>query len=264
MNTGTVIFSLDFELGWGHRRIRPEYNTRLREREDRLFEYLIDVIDLFTNYSIPGTWATVGKLGEIGEDDLFHAPTILDYLVDAPVNHEIGLHSYEHRRYDEMSREEVKMDLDCTIKALQDWVENPETIVFPRNRIAHVDAIQEFGVSGYRSKEALEQTNRLQRLLMPNTYSQTPQSPPVAVPGSIFLAANRPRWYRRWYAHRGLKYAIEQTDLVHYWLHPHNVVTDRMAISELDSLLKKVRDAESRGDVDVHTMASYLDKVSKG
>jgi len=256
MSTGRVVFSLDFELGWGHRSPNPAYVDRLAEQRSRLHAEVRRLVDLFDEHGVPATWAVVGKLVEDGEEDVFHAPRTFEYLLNADADHDIGFHSHEHRPYDELTGSEARQDIEDGVAALQDWDVTPTSFVFPGNRVTHTDLLAEYGFSCYRVPPALLWRARVRHLLTPGTHSLPQEAtPPIGIPSSAFLAARRPSRYRVWHALRGLQRARARGKLVHYWLHPHNVVTDGSLRAELETLLGRVRRAADAGEVQVETMA---------
>lgn len=259
MRTGRVIFSLDFELGWGHRLTRPSYVEDLRSEGDKIRHNIKELMDLFENYNIPATWAVVGKLVESGTDDLFHAPDLFEYLLDSEVEHEIGLHSYAHEPYEELSPTEAQEDLQEGIDSLREWGYRPESFVFPQNKIAHLDFLHNEGFKNYRGAQPSALSSFPWGLLTPKTFAvpDTVQ-PPVRIPSSMFLATRRPSTYRRRYALRGLSRAMDRKELVHYWVHPHNIVTDKSLLAEMETLLNRTRSALDKGKIQIQTMAQEV------
>lgn len=255
MTVGRVTFSLDFELGWGHRRTRPAYVEQLREHGEHIREQIAALIDLFERYDIPATWAVVGKLVESGDDPIFHAPELFEYLLDSRPDHEVGLHSFSHEPYDQLSATTARNDLKEGIDALAAWGCHPTSFVFPQNRIAHLNLLDEQGIRCFRGEQE-ESALSLSNPVTPETFELPDGNAfPMRVPTSMFLATRRPGWYRRWYAHRGLASVTDNQRLVHYWLHPHNVVTDSTLLPELEELLERVRSAADDGEIRLQTLS---------
>lgn len=259
MSVGRVVFSLDFELGWGHRRSRPSYVEQLRSRQGTVRKQIEELIALFDRYDVPATWAVVGKLVEPGDDQLFHAPDLFESLLDSGPAHDIGLHSFSHEPYDRLSASAAREDLADGIGALEGWGCPPDSFVFPQNRIAHLDLLGEQDLRCYRGKQE-DSSLSLRRLFTPETFDRpTSRSQPVRVPSSVFLAARRPSWYRRRYALRGLERTVDRQGLVHYWLHPHNVVTDSALVDEIETVLEAVRSMEDDGKIQIRTVTQVAD-----
>lgn len=150
--TGTVVISLDFELGWGHRRTRPEYVDRIRQRADKIELWIRRLLGLFDDYEIAATWAVVGKLLEDGSDPVFSNPALIGCVQDSGIDHEIGLHSYAHQPFDDMIKSEVRDDVSAGQQILSEYGIEPESFVFPQNRIAHLDILAVSGIRTYRDK----------------------------------------------------------------------------------------------------------------
>lgn len=237
--TGTVVVSLDFELGWGHRRTRPEYVRKLREDPDATIDRIRELIDLFEEYEIPATWAVVGELVTEGDDPLFHNPDLFEYLLDSDVDHEIGLHSHSHRDFDSLSEAEAREDLEAGVSALAEWGIEPESFVFPRNRIGHVELLREYGFRYYRTDSQDSKFDKLKALISPQgTSLSIKDETPLDVSGTMFLAAHHPEQFVRWKVKWDLKRAALSGGLVHYWLHPHNVATDPHLLSMLEDVFQ--------------------------
>lgn len=256
MSTGRVVFSLDFELGWGHRLTRPSYVDSLRSEGNRIRRRVKDLIDLFELYDIPATWAVVGNLVKSGTDDVFHAPDLFEYLLNAEVEHEIGLHSFAHKPYDQLSPSAARVDLTKGIDALQDWGQRPEAFVFPQNRITHLDILQEEEFECYRGTPPKLLSSFPWGMVTPKTFNvSATKHPPARIPSSLFLAARRPSAYRCWYALRGLSRAMSKGELIHYWFHPHNVVTDRSLLTGMETLFEETRSAADKREIQLQTMS---------
>jgi peptidoglycan/xylan/chitin deacetylase (PgdA/CDA1 family) len=256
MSTGQVVFSLDFELGWGHRETRPAYVDELRARGSLVRERITELIELFERYDIPATWAVVGKLVEPGEDPMFHAPDLFETLLDSQPDHEIGLHSYAHKFYNRLSEPDAREDLKLGIDSLAEWGIQTCSFVFPQNKINHVNLLNNMDVECYRGGKRDLKSSFPQGILNPETFARSvTRSEPIYVPVSMYLAARRPKWYRRWYAHLGLKTAVRRGEMIHYWLHPHNIITDDKLFSGIELLLKKVKCLKSARQLEIKTMS---------
>lgn len=260
---GTVVISLDFELGWGHKRIRSEYIEELRNNESKIEPRINALIELFDSYNIGATWGVVGELLRNDEDSLFHNPGLINTLNKSDVDHDIGLHSYSHRSYDNLTRDEAREDLAKGLNALSKFDIDPDSFIFPRNRINHTETLAEVGFKCYR-------TGRGGRIQNPVTNAVPAIAVPgreefglVSVPGSLFLAAPaRPVTILRFQAALGLWRAIRNDAIVHFWLHPHNVVTRPEILDLLESTFSKIHDYRNSGDITVKTMTLIAETYS--
>jgi peptidoglycan/xylan/chitin deacetylase (PgdA/CDA1 family) len=250
--TGTVVFSLDFELGWGHTDIRPEYVCQLRSKSSERFERIRSLIDAFDEYEIPATWAVVGKLTESGDDPLFHNPSLFQYLLNADMEHDIGLHSYEHPSFTDISEDSARSDIQSGIDALQQWGIRPRSFIYPQGHISHIQILSELGLEFYRSKKPPSQISLLKQLILPPITDypiKDGEAEVTPVPETMFLAARRPNWHRKWRVSRALEQAATNGGLVHLWLHPHNVVSRPTTIDLIQHILRQIRELRASGDL---------------
>lgn len=183
---GALVISLDFELHWGVRDVRPVAAYR-----DNLLGVRAAVpalLRLFAEFEVHATWATVGflccedkrelldalpsrrpayvrpelspygALGEVGEgerDDPFHfAPSLVRLIAEAP-HQEIGTHTLSHYYCLEpgQSPEDFRADLSAALRLMRRKLGRvPRSIVFPRNQVAapYVQVCGEAGLVAYR------------------------------------------------------------------------------------------------------------------
>lgn len=183
---GTFVISLDFELHWGVRDKRSieQYGTNLLG----VRKAIPAMLDLFREYDVHATWATVGflffdtkaellsslpekkpeyaharlspyrALGEIGEDeksDPYHfAPSLIRKILDTP-GQELGTHTFSHYYCLEPGQDAecFKADLEAAKRiASKKFGIDLRSIVFPRNQFqpAYLNACKELGFSAYR------------------------------------------------------------------------------------------------------------------
>jgi peptidoglycan/xylan/chitin deacetylase (PgdA/CDA1 family) len=169
MQQGIFTISLDFELHWGgvEKRTLPEYNQYFQNTR----EVIPRMLELFNEYGIHVTWATVGmlfhpslrdlfahapkrrplyedstistyryiakELPEGGEQELpFHfAPSLIE-LIKATPNQEIGTHTYSHYYCNEPGQTVVdfRADLRAAVQVACTKGVQLRSLVFPRNQ----------------------------------------------------------------------------------------------------------------------------------
>lgn len=182
---GILLTTLDFELAWG---------VRDKKTLDSYKENLLGVrsvvpklLDVFREYNIHATWATVGFLffenrdelikalpakrpnyanrrlcpyeymNSIGrdekEDPLHYASSLIQLIVSCPYQ-EIATHTFSHYYCLERGQDTAtfKADLEAAISAAQRYHLSVESIVFPRNQFNndYISVCAEKGIKAYR------------------------------------------------------------------------------------------------------------------
>jgi peptidoglycan/xylan/chitin deacetylase (PgdA/CDA1 family) len=185
---GALVISLDFELHWGIRDI-PGARSTFKERVLGARRAIPRLLDLFEDFGIAATWATVGFLfasnreelelfapkvrprykrrelspydepiGNDEDDDPLHfAPSLIEAIRQRS-RQEIGTHTFSHYYCLEpgQSRESFAADLaSATAIAAHRGVEL-RSIVLPRNQFneAYEDLLVDAGLSCYRGNQA--------------------------------------------------------------------------------------------------------------
>jgi hypothetical protein len=185
-NLGALVVSLDFELHWGVRDLPLELH---RARILGAREAVVRMLDLFDEYGISATWATVGMLfaetrtemeeflpavrpgyrdrrldpyGErIGasesEDPLHFAPSLIR-RIQAQGRQEIGSHTFSHYYCLEPGQTvlQFKADLNSAVGIAARRGIRIQSLVLPRNQMTaeHLAVLPEFGVRCYRGVES--------------------------------------------------------------------------------------------------------------
>lgn len=208
------MISIDTELSWGTFDVGrvdsylPAYN-RTRSVVNRL-------INLFDEYEVSATWATVAHLlhdcgGEhradpgpdywwidnwygslpcvTGRDrSLWYAPEMIDAIRQCQTPQEIGVHAYSHLILGERgcSSRVAKREIDEAIRIMESHGIEPESFVFPRNSIGHQEILSENGVRIYRGRDA----RWYERRALPDVIRKVPRyieeatkiTPPSVIP----------------------------------------------------------------------------------
>lgn len=181
---GALVISLDFEIHWGVRDLKSaegDYRPHLLgERQS-----VPAMLELFREFEVAATWATVGFLfarskddlekykppilpeyknarlfpydQEVGDDeaaDLLHyAPSLIELVRQTP-RQEIGTHTYSHYYCLEagQTRESFAADLQSAVSIAADYGIRPTSIVFPRNQHnpAYEDVLREQKIVCFR------------------------------------------------------------------------------------------------------------------
>ena len=202
--SGTVVISLDAELGWGYRDRSPFPTARIESARSAWRR----LIDLFDRFEIPATWAVVGHLmcdqeGGFQTDhptltewpperdteafsrpELWFAGGLVGAVRNADADHEIGSHSFSHVEFDEVSREIAYAELAAAAELAADQDLPFDSFVFPRNGIAHRDVLAEWGLHCYRGASPVADGPALTRPLR-NVLSGTRLGKPLLVEPTI-------------------------------------------------------------------------------
>jgi len=226
------------------------------------FDRIRSLIDLFDEYEVPATWAVVGKLTETGEDSLFHNPDLFEYLLDADVEHDVGLHSYEHRSFTDLSESEAQIDVGGGVEALTRWGIYPKSFIYPRGHIDHTEILADHGFECYRLKSSESTFQSFLQELVPPVISDFPDDGTLTpIPATQYLSARRPDELIRLNMKRGLKKAVAKEGLVHFWLHPHNIYTRPRLFDIVKEGLKTIRSYSDRGEIECATMVDVPKSV---
>lgn len=178
---GALVISLDFELIWGVRDQLPSDGGAYRENLLGAREVIPRMLDLFEEFEIAATWATVGFLfarsreelehyrpcvlpqyadhrlspyfdapGECEEDDpLRYAPSLIEQIRSRP-RQEIGSHTYGHYYCLEPGHDlaSFRADLASAVAIAEARGITLHSLVFPRNQFnpAYAEAIVEAGI----------------------------------------------------------------------------------------------------------------------
>lgn len=233
---GRVVISVDAELGGNAQ--PTDADRRCRERAwNRL-------VELFERYQVPATWAIVGRLfgtdasteyplrcDDAGTDapalpaikESLTAPDLVDRVLDSPVDHDVGSHSFGHPRFTGISRDVARADVAAAARVMSDQGIRPSSFVYPFNAVEHRDILAEFGFTCYRGRPPAPGSagktagKRAVSLLLPDTIKRTAisvradvteivdftlgPSPPLVEPaidehGLVAVPASLPSLYR--------------------------------------------------------------------
>jgi hypothetical protein len=172
------LFSLDAELGWStfdKDEYRSTIFTQNGSNERKATELLLDILEEF---GIIATWAVVGHLfldrcarcdkcqilewrgkyqcfEEIYGTDhsLWYGADYVESLMSRQAGHEIAYHGYTHRIFDEnvMSSDEARIEIQKWLRVSRKRGIIPRAVIFPRDKVGHLDLFKEAGFICYRS-----------------------------------------------------------------------------------------------------------------
>ncbi len=310
--TGYFLFSLDTELAWGHFDcFQPHMFSGDGRKERESVEKILDVLDEF---NIIGTWAFVGHLffdqceacevcpildwqGKYPtfekiyktNQPLWYGADVLESVLSRKISHEIAFHGYTHKTFDEssMTREEAATEIQEWLRMSKRKNIVPQSVIFPRNKIGHLDLFKQSGFICYRGEELMPSMYSLpligrvfrrgyyylSALATPPVYKYQPgASGLVNFPSSRWLFGfnrNVERVLDALNLHkfridkmiRGVKKAALENKIIHIWAHPYEFKNEK-DIEKLRYLLKHVSEQVSAERMQSVGMAELAQKVT--
>ena len=294
---GSVVLSLDAELGWGFHDLEDPPTERV-ESGRRGWNAMLELLEEF---DIPATWAVVGHLmldscdgrhaehpapdgwfeRERGEwqdrEDLRFGPDLVSDLLESDVDHEFASHTFSHVLFGhpETDRELAVAELECSTAIAEEWGCSFESFIYPRNEVGHRDVLAEYGVSAYRGwtpnregiRAVFDSMVRDHSLLVEPYIDEYGL---VNVPASLFLfgfeGSARSIAESVWtdpmvaLARRGIDEAATSDETFHMWLHPNNLTTERDD-RRMRAILSYLDRRRSESDLTVETMADVAQRV---
>lgn len=306
--TGTVVLSLDAELAWGLHDLYP-LSTAEQRRVSLARTAWSRLVDLFDEYSIPATWAIVGSI--LVEDDEYqvehplsdqwfstyrddvterpkqwHGTDLVDAVVDAKVDHELGSHSFSHVVFPDATPEVAEAECRLARTVGERYDLEFTSFVFPRNEIGHREVLSETGFDCYRGQRPymLPAIPGLRGgAALAGGLTKTGGAPTVTprideyglveIPASLFIgtslgalgsaitALTEDPTVRL--ATLGIDEAARTGGLFHMWLHP-NDITEEDRVRRIDAILSYLATREEAGDIQIKTMGEVARRVLQG
>ena len=285
--TGTFILSLDCEGKWGMAdMLDPSLERDLSDA--RLREAYGAIRRLLDRYELPATFACVelfvsprAHLASLdhgavarrlpytraamdalaaGRWDGWHAPW-MDEMITA--RDERGSHGVTHTPFDQLSPDDVAYEF-----SLSGIARAPQTLVFPRNRVAHVDALTDFGITGYRSALERSRAGNLLSEFWPLQQSDPMTAgTPTAIPAGKFVNWRSgprnfvPRALSRLRAKSVLDHAVATGGVAHFWTHPENVATAPATLDNLEDIVALAARYRDEGRIETMTQRDYCERL---
>ncbi|MEA2512091.1 MAG: hypothetical protein QOJ59_1578 [Thermomicrobiales bacterium] len=186
---GALVISLDFELHWGVRDLYPGDGGAYRQNLLGAREAIPRLLDLFEEYEVAATWATVGFLfasrreeferyrpamrpsyldrrldpflevpgSDEADDPLHYAASLVDLICRRP-RQEIGSHTYSHYYCLEEGHDAAsfRSDVESAVAIAKVRGVELRSLVFPRNQfnLEYADTLVELGFTSCRTNAA--------------------------------------------------------------------------------------------------------------
>lgn len=307
LTRGAFLLTLDTELAWG-----GLYNGTHRKRVGLYVAtrpVVARLLELLAEYDVHATWAAVGHLflrgcrvgavkhpelvppryrwleggwldpvpcSEAGLDPLWYAPDMLENILACRAEQEIGCHTFSHviAGLPGCTRPCFESEIRACVEAARAWGLKLTSFVYPRNSVAYLDVLREYGFRAFRGSLEAPASMRLPGPLgraARGLHWVTPRPPLTAAPGSreglwclpdtsFYLhregsAGWLPVAGRVWRAAKGLEEAAREKRLFHLYLHPFNLASDPDALlGGLEKIFRLVASHREEGDLDNPTM----------
>ena len=289
------ILSFDCEGKWGSADcLTPQHRRDLTD--ERLRQAYRAILKLLDEYRVEATFAFAGLftqpprefarlrpeiealahrapayLGPALRDaddtggDGWHGASLVEAVQGTRTAHEIALHGVTHVPWTTMDAAFVDAELRL-FERLQGPVRDSRTFVYPRNRVAHSEALSARGFLGFR--DARPDRSRLRSFVSEFNLFEAPEKGTggdgiIAIPAGYFLnwqsGARRlvPPGVTRMRAERLLDRAAGTNGVVHYWLHPENIATAPSTLELLEALIRAVARRRDAGHCQVLTQLDY-------
>ena len=200
------------------------------------------------------------------------------YLELRAAGHEMAWHGATHLSLaDHTSADAVELELQLAARLFEALGHSPQTIVFPRNLVGHLEQLQRAGFQTYRAGPPAGFTGRLAGLVnewnvlddrvqaKPHTQHGWHISPtgfflnwPSGARSLVPIAVTVSRWKSL------LRAAVEQGGYVHMWFHPHNLITAPAMQGAFEQIMKEVGQLVRSGDMASLTMSEANARFAHG
>lgn len=292
-----VLFSMDCELAWGlaHRDPPVERVELMRADPSHVRDAYRTLVNLYDTYDVPATWAFVGHLfyNSCGPSDhidgpnisrsdpfsarraepLYYGDDLIDRVLEADVNHDIGGHAFSHVEFTEIDESVARAELGAMVDAAADRGVEIDSFVYPMNSVAHEHLLPEYRIEVYR-EATVGKNYILRRGLKPFlTRNQKFWSVPPVIPrlneeGLVTVDSSRLLHEERFcYLHPSrLRRTFDQMndgEIAHFAFHPHDLLNYYRLDRVLERVLKVVAEYVGRGEVEPLTMADLPDLLSR-
>lgn len=275
MNTvaGKLVFSFDFELGWGS----IENGLWASREKSGVFErcrYVVPrLLSILDEYEIPSTWATVGAMVDCEEKRSFdHLPDTFKSSIHSATNTSksstfdgrdlyekvlasrharVSCHTYSHVRmnHHSLSEDFIHRELDLFANALGEAVQHP-FFVFPQNIEAYHEVIASRGFVAARRTEydvASRHLGTFKRYFLPSATSEIVNHPSSLIMkrGNVFFncgvgAVKRRLWplvLRQ--ARSNIEGLSRRYGEFHIWNHPFNFAEHDLLLDDFEALIQR-------------------------
>jgi peptidoglycan/xylan/chitin deacetylase (PgdA/CDA1 family) len=204
--------------------------------------------DLFENVAVPATFAVRGQLLDCDS-------SAIELLIDSSVKHDIGSHGYSHLSFLNLSCEGADNELRAISIGMKKLGIIPRSFVFPRNGVAHLNLLENYGYKCYRSfGNFIHDSMRIEK--HGALYNICP---------SLFLDKSIDSLFLK----KILDVAIAKKAPLHFWFHLWNFGTTKESIQRsinrvILPILEYANEKRDRDVLRIETMLSAATKIESG
>ncbi len=288
---GSVVISLDAELGWGFHDLDSPPTHRV-EAGRRGWQAMLDSL---AEYDVPATWAVVGHLmlescdGEHDDHpaspgwferertewsdrpDLRFGRDLVEGILESETDHEFASHSFSHVLFGDpdMSRTLAQAEISRSVDLANEWDLSVDSFVYPRNDVGYRDVLAEYGITAYRGRSPTPDGARgvVDSVFKDESLVVEPSIDEyglVNVPASMFCfgfeGSARMIAESVWadpmvvVARQGIDEAVREDGVFHLWLHPNNLTHERDD-RRMRAILEYIDQRRRETDLTVETMS---------
>lgn len=287
---GGLIISADFEMSWAWRFTKTGADHILKGQIER--ENIPKILTVLEEFNIPITFATVGHLFlkscSQGDHDWmariphfndhwkftkgdwyahdpnsnytnaseWYAPDLIQKIIDSPVNHEIGTHTFSHIdfSYKNCPKKVADDEIKACIESAKPFEVKLESMVFPGGTWGNIKTLKKYNFSIYRKRCEFELA-----------YPYKDKFGLLVSPSSGSLEYNLGYgWSPEYYINKLVKYlnkAIKTNTIAHFWFHPS---LDPFILQNiLPPFLIYANQLREKGDLWIGTMRDISDHINK-
>ncbi len=254
LEKGAMITSIDIDVGSSSlgdiNKGKNDINVNDYLTENRLGEIeekaVPSLIEFFKSLEIPVTFAVRGQLTEL-------KCSILELLLESPIKHDIAAHGYYHKTFTSLSAREAKHELELVSYGMKKFGIRPRSFVFPKNKVAHLSLLEEFGYQCYRGEGGLGKDG----------LSVERQGRLYDIRPSFYLGVT----YNPLFLRKIVEISIKNRAPFHLWFHPSDLYEtgERSARRKIERVLLPIyryaKKKEKKDELNFETMSSIIKRV---
>jgi peptidoglycan/xylan/chitin deacetylase (PgdA/CDA1 family) len=301
LDKGIFMVSIDLELAWGFNyellkgsSIAEKYLRIIKERSRKNVKKLLELSERF---KVPFMWGIVGHLflssctrdenglphpdmsrpaldvnkdwyfndpcSNIFDEPLWYGTDIIKQILESGIEQEIACHSFSHVDFSKCSKEVALVEVRKCKEVMKDFDIEPKSFIFPKNKIGHLDVLEQEGFRAFRFKPKHRLKYPLRKLSSPVVETLFPiMTNPfifknlVGIPSSLlFQSSNKYDTLRlELAAKRGISLSIKNKKIFHITMHDY-LETDNLlqSLSKILAYVKRLREQES-----INVMTMYM------